>query len=189
MTRQRTLLILFLLVMAIQSGSAEPILTHVDVFTAGEEGYHSYRIPAVESTTDGSLIAFAEARKHNLADPGMHDNDIDLVYKRSTDRGSPGRSSPSWTIRGIAGRHATPRHCWTDPTTGSGCSIVARSRDAVATRPGRARTIARTGPVTATTTGGHGRSPSTSHRGAVTSSNGVAASSVPAAGFRTERGG
>ena len=62
-------------------------MTHVDVFTSGEEGYHGYRIPAIEATPDGSLIAFAEARKHNLADPGMHDNDIDLVYKRSTDRG------------------------------------------------------------------------------------------------------
>ena len=76
-----------LLATAVQSVSAEPILTHVDVFAAGEEGYHGYRIPAIEATPDGSLIAFAEARKHNLADPGMHDNDIDLVYKRSTDRG------------------------------------------------------------------------------------------------------
>ena len=27
---------------------AEPLLTHTDVFIAGENGYHTYRIPAVQ---------------------------------------------------------------------------------------------------------------------------------------------
>lgn len=67
--------------------SAEPLLTHVDVFTAGKDGYHIYRIPAIETAPDGSLIAFAEARKHTIYDPGHGDQDIDLVYKRSTDGG------------------------------------------------------------------------------------------------------
>jgi len=67
--------------------SAEPLLKQVDVYTSGEDGYHSYRIPAIETTPDGSLIALAEARKHNLADPGYGKQDIDLVCKRSTDGG------------------------------------------------------------------------------------------------------
>jgi sialidase-1 len=68
-------------------GSADEILTHVDVFTSGTEGYHTFRIPAIETAPDGTLIAFAEARKYNSADPGFHGNDIDLVSKRSTDGG------------------------------------------------------------------------------------------------------
>ncbi len=65
----------------------EPTLTHTDVFTSGKEGYHTFRIPAIEMTADGSLIALAEARKYNRSDPGHNDNDIDLVLKRSTDGG------------------------------------------------------------------------------------------------------
>ena len=34
-----------------------------------------------------TLIAFAEGRKHNSADPGFQGNDIDLVMKRSSDGG------------------------------------------------------------------------------------------------------
>ena len=66
---------------------AQSIPQHVDVFTSGTDGYHTYRIPAIETAVDGSLIVFAEARKHNRADPGHDDNDIDLVFKRSTDGG------------------------------------------------------------------------------------------------------
>ncbi len=61
--------------------------THVDVFTAGTGGYFAYRIPAIETTPDGSLLAVAEARKYNLGDPGFGKQDIDLVMRRSTDLG------------------------------------------------------------------------------------------------------
>ena len=60
---------------------------HVDVFASGRDGYHTYRIPAIETAPDGSLLVFTEARKYNRHDPGMQGNDIDLVYKRSTDAG------------------------------------------------------------------------------------------------------
>lgn len=63
-------------------------LTHTDVFISGKDGYHTYRIPAVETAPDGSLIAFAEARKYNASDPGYGKQDIDLVFKRSTDNGA-----------------------------------------------------------------------------------------------------
>ena len=66
---------------------AEPLLTHVDVFTSGTDGYHTFRIPAIETAADGSLLAFAEARKHGRSDPGGKGQDIDLVLKRSTDGG------------------------------------------------------------------------------------------------------
>lgn len=68
--------------------SSAPSLHHVDVFTAGQDGYFAYRIPAIETAPDGTLLAFAEARKHSLADPGGDGQDIDLVCKRSTDDGA-----------------------------------------------------------------------------------------------------
>jgi len=67
--------------------AAEPAITHVDVFKSGTEGYHTFRIPAIETAPDGSLVALAEARKHSQEDPGFGKQDIDLVCKRSTDGG------------------------------------------------------------------------------------------------------
>jgi sialidase-1 len=53
------------------------------LFKAGDEGYSCFRIPAIITTTKGSLLAFAEARKKSCDDAG----DIDLVMKRSEDGG------------------------------------------------------------------------------------------------------
>jgi sialidase-1 len=68
--------------------NAAPILTHTDVFVSGQGGYRTYRIPAVEVAPDGTLLAFAEARKYSDADPGFGRQDIDLVYRRSTNNGA-----------------------------------------------------------------------------------------------------
>lgn len=59
---------------------------HVDVFASGTEGYHTFRIPAIVTAADGTLVAFAEGRKENRSDPGG--GDIDLVMKRSRDQGA-----------------------------------------------------------------------------------------------------
>ncbi|MEU8680049.1 sialidase family protein [Streptomyces sp. NPDC048611] len=48
-----------------------------------EQGYHCFRIPAVVRSTHGTLLAFAEGRRHDCGDAG----DIDLVLKRSADGG------------------------------------------------------------------------------------------------------
>ncbi len=53
------------------------------VFDRGQDGYHTFRIPAVVQAADGTLLAFAEGR---IDDPG-DDGDIDLVLKRSADGG------------------------------------------------------------------------------------------------------
>lgn len=63
-------------------------LTHVDVFTSGKDGYHTFRIPGIETAADGTLLAFAEARKYTSEDPGFGIQDIDLVLKRSSDNGA-----------------------------------------------------------------------------------------------------
>ncbi|PHS15969.1 MAG: glycosyl hydrolase [Blastopirellula sp.] len=55
----------------------------VDVFSRGDDGYHTYRIPAIVCTKQGTLLAFSEGRKDNGSDHG----DIDLVLKRSSDNG------------------------------------------------------------------------------------------------------
>jgi sialidase-1 len=53
------------------------------LFVAGENGYKSYRIPALIKTAKGSLLAFCEGRKDGAGDAG----DIDVLMKRSTDNG------------------------------------------------------------------------------------------------------
>ena len=58
-------------------------LEQIDIFISGQEGYHTFRIPALAVTTRGTLLAFAEARKHGRGDAG----EIDLVLKRSLDNG------------------------------------------------------------------------------------------------------
>jgi sialidase-1 len=55
----------------------------VDVFRAGQDGYHTFRIPALLVTKRGTLLAFAEGRRGSRSDSG----DIDLVLKRSADGG------------------------------------------------------------------------------------------------------
>ncbi|MEO9005292.1 MAG: sialidase family protein [Ginsengibacter sp.] len=53
------------------------------IYQSGEEGYSCFRIPAMVTTTKGTVLAFAEARKNSCGDAG----DIDLVVKRSGDGG------------------------------------------------------------------------------------------------------
>ncbi len=53
------------------------------IFEQGQDEYDCFRIPAVINAPDGSVIAFAEGRRHSCSDTG----DVDLVMKRSTDNG------------------------------------------------------------------------------------------------------
>lgn len=67
---------------AMVAQAAEP-LARSTVYVSGREGYHTFRIPALLTAADGTLLAFAEGRKHSSSDAG----DIDVVLKRSTDMG------------------------------------------------------------------------------------------------------
>ena len=62
-----------------------------DIFVAGTGGYHTYRIPAIVTTTNGTLLAFCEGRKNSRGDTG----NIDLLWKRSTDGGK------SWSAQRV----------------------------------------------------------------------------------------
>ncbi|MCL6268068.1 sialidase family protein [Flagellimonas myxillae] len=53
------------------------------LFKKGDKGYNCFRIPAVVPGKNGSILAFAEARKNSCSDTG----DIDLVMRKSDDNG------------------------------------------------------------------------------------------------------
>lgn len=59
------------------------VLDQHDIFVAGEHGYHTFRIPALVATKQGTVLAFCEGRKHGGNDSG----DIDVVLRRSADGG------------------------------------------------------------------------------------------------------
>ena len=56
---------------------------YTEVYTSGEKGYNTFRIPSVIATPRGTLLAFAEGRREGAGDAG----DIDFVLKRSEDDG------------------------------------------------------------------------------------------------------
>ena len=53
------------------------------VLVSGDGNYHTYRIPAIVMTNEGTLLAFCEGRKSGGGDAG----DIDLLIVRSPDQG------------------------------------------------------------------------------------------------------
>lgn len=87
---------------------------HVPVFRAGENGYHTFRIPAIVRTPKGALLAFAEGRRHASADAG----DIDLVARRSTDGGR------TWSALQLIGDDGAD-------TFGNPCVVVDRDTGAI----------------------------------------------------------
>jgi sialidase-1 len=58
-------------------------LNEVKVFISREDGYKSFRIPAIISTPEGTLLAFCEGRVNGAGDFGNND----IVMKRSNDKG------------------------------------------------------------------------------------------------------
>ena len=95
-----------------RANAAEPL--RQDVFVAGQGGYHTYRIPSLIVTTNGTLLAFCEGRKHSRSDTG----DIDLLLKRSADGGK------TWS---------TPQVVWDDGpnTCGNPCPVVDEQTGAI----------------------------------------------------------
>jgi sialidase-1 len=85
----------------------EPGLQLADVFIAKTDGYHTYRIPALLVTREGTFLAFCEGRKGSQSDAG----DIDLLVKRSSDGGK------TWSAQQVV---------WDDGanTCGNPCPVV-----------------------------------------------------------------
>ena len=66
------------------SRNPNPNIRQTDIFVAGTDGYHTYRIPALVVSKQGTLLALCEGRRYGAADDGK----IDLVLKRSFDNGA-----------------------------------------------------------------------------------------------------
>ena len=54
------------------------------IFKSGTDGYNTFRIPSIVTSSSGVVLAFAEGRKNSSSDSG----DIDIVLKRSLDGGN-----------------------------------------------------------------------------------------------------
>ena len=66
------------------AGSREIILAHTLIYQPGDYNSANYRIPAVITAKDGSIVAVTDKRKYNEGDLP---EDIDIVCNRSTDGG------------------------------------------------------------------------------------------------------
>lgn len=84
------------------------------VFVSGQHGYHTFRIPSLLVTKQGTLLAFAEGRMGGSGDAG----NIDLLLRRSTDQGR------SW---------GSIQTVWDDGpnTCGNPCAVLDRVTGAV----------------------------------------------------------
>lgn len=69
--------------MSLAHGQKLRTIDSVALFVSGTEGYDTYRIPAIVTTNEGTLLAFCEGRKEGGGDAG----NIDIVMKRSIDDG------------------------------------------------------------------------------------------------------
>ncbi len=89
--------------------STQPWRQQEPLFISGEGGYHTYRIPALVVSVQGTLLAFAEGRKDGRGDAG----EIDLILRRSFDNGK------SWSATQVVVSEA-------GMTCGNPCPVVER---------------------------------------------------------------
>lgn len=81
---KRMLMAVFSVALGVSAGAeAAEVFEQTDLFEANSGGYAHYRIPGIVETAKGTLLAYAEARKHERSDWGT----IDLVMRRSEDGG------------------------------------------------------------------------------------------------------
>lgn len=59
------------------------IFSQAELWTGGAGGYHTYRIPALAVTANGTVLALCEGRRDSSSDTGQ----IDLLARRSLDGG------------------------------------------------------------------------------------------------------
>jgi len=91
-----------------------PTLETHDLFTSLQGDYFIYRIPALVITPNGTILAFAEGRRHN----GRDEDEIDIVLRRSRDGGA------TWEPQRIVVSDG-------DRTCGNPCPVVDRNTGSV----------------------------------------------------------
>ena len=63
-------------------------------YVTQQDRYHTFRIPGMVVSGDGSILAFAEGRRGRGSGPRRDENaPIDLVLRRSTDQGKTWESA------------------------------------------------------------------------------------------------
>lgn len=84
MLRSQNLICLAVLFVASTRADAdEPWIDKTDLFSAGQSGYETFRIPGVVVTTKGTVLAYCEARRGSRSDWA----DIEVLLTRSTNGG------------------------------------------------------------------------------------------------------
>jgi len=73
----------------------------VQVFVSGQDGYKSFRIPAIVSLPDGKLLAFCEGRVNGPGDFGNND----IVMKSSIDKGR------TWSVMQVVAEYGDLQLC------------------------------------------------------------------------------
>lgn len=91
----------------------ESQVVQTPVYVAGENGYHTYRIPSLLVSKKGTLLAFCEGRKTGRGDHG----DLDLMLRRSTDGGK------TWTQQQVVYEEGGDKKI----TIGNPCPVVDQS--------------------------------------------------------------
>lgn len=111
---QRLFHFVLLLILGICLSPAHAQQTATTVFSAGKDGYHSYRIPAIIIAKNGDLLAFAEGRIDSWKDKSR----THLVLRRSADMGK------TWQPMQIIAQDGT--NAYMDP-----CPVVDRSNGTI----------------------------------------------------------
>ncbi len=106
-----SIVVLILFVFALAEIAGAQIVSSVP-YTSGEGGYHTYRIPALVISDQGTVLAFCEGRKRSMDDAG----DIDLLLRRSLDSGE------TWQPVQIVHEEGGTREI----TIGNPCPVVER---------------------------------------------------------------
>ena len=66
-----------------------PFVSPKGAYVTQQHRYHTFRIPGMIVSPDGSILLFAEGRRGKGSDPRRDENaPIDLVMRRSTDNGT-----------------------------------------------------------------------------------------------------
>lgn len=79
------------LIASVDQGHSLRVLGTSDLFVSGEGGYHTYRVPALAVTAEGTVLAFCEGRRRSASDTGL----IEIVLRRSEDGGD------SWSAQAV----------------------------------------------------------------------------------------